>query len=146
MRTRTYYRGPDAVVTSELFVWRTQPPKIFAIRELRNVGIARCSAESGRPHTTHAAAGSVLAVALWPIPNTPALVAVGLLVIALPGVIAAYRRLRPRLWELQGIYRDEEVILYASTDARVFNQVARALRRAMEDADPATAWDEGAAA
>ena len=27
MRTRTYYRGPDAVVTNELFVWRTSPPK-----------------------------------------------------------------------------------------------------------------------
>ena len=41
MRTRTYYRGPDAVVTSEVFIWRTTPPKIFVIRELKRVGIVR---------------------------------------------------------------------------------------------------------
>jgi hypothetical protein len=147
MRTRTYYRGPDAVVTSELFVWRTSPAKIFAIRELGGVGIARCDAESGRPHTSHAAAGSILAVAAWPLPDTPALLAVGLLAVALPGVAAAtYWRLRPRLWELHGTYRNVRVILYASTDTRVFNQVARALRRAMEDADPIAAWDGRAAA
>lgn len=146
MSTRTYYRGPDAVVTSEVFVWRTAPAQIFAIRELRNVGIARCGADSGRPHTMHAAGGSVIAVAAWPTLDTPTLVAVGLLVVALPGAVAAYRRLRPRLWELHGTYRDATVILYASTDARVFNQVARALRRAMEDADPHTGWDTRAAA
>jgi hypothetical protein len=144
MRTRTYYRGPDAVVTSELFVWRTSPAKTFVIRELKRVGIARCDAGSGRPHTVHAAAGPVLVIAAWPILHTSAMVSVGA-VVAVAAVVAAgavtYRRLRPRLWELHGIYRNAEVILYASTDARVFNQVARALRRAMEDADPRTAWD-----
>jgi hypothetical protein len=146
MSTRTYYSGPDAVVTSELFVWLTQPPRIFAIRELRNVGIARCGADFGRPHTMHAAGGSVIAAAAWPTPDTTILIAIGLLVVGLPIAVAAYRRLRPRLWELHGTYRHATVILYASTDTRVFNQVARALRRAMEDADPHTGWDARAAA
>jgi hypothetical protein len=146
MRTRTYYRGPDAVVTSELFVWRTTPARMFAIRDLRNVGIVRCDAGGGRPHTTHAAGASVaLAVALWPMPNTPVLVAV-VLAVVLPGVAVAYWRLRPRLWELHATYRGTPVILYASPDARVFNQVSRALRRAMEDADMEAAWDGEAAA
>lgn len=147
MRTRTYYRGPDAVVTSELFVWRTSPPKIFAIRDLEHVGIARCDAGSGRPHAAHAVAAPVLAAAVWPIVHTPAQIAVAVLAIALPAVAAVtYWRLRPRLWELHGTYRNAEVILYASTDTRVFNQVARALRRAMEDADPLSGRDGEAAA
>jgi hypothetical protein len=38
------------------------------------------------------------------------------------------------LWALTAAYRgDEQVTLYTSADVRVFNQVSRALRRAMED-------------
>jgi hypothetical protein len=146
MGTRTYYRGPDAVVTSEVFVWRTAPAKVFAIRALRNVGIVRCEAAGGRPHTAHAAAGSAaLALAVWPVLDTPALVAVVILAVAVPGVAATYRR-RRRLWEIHAHYRGAEVILYASTDARTFNQVARALRRAIEDAGPHASWSGEAVA
>ena len=145
MSTRTYYRGPDAVVTSELFVWRTAPARVFAIRDLRNVGIVRCDADGGHPHTTHAAGGSVVLAVAWPVLNTPVLVAV-ILAVVLPGAAVAYWRLRPRLWELHATYRGTGVILYASADARVFNQVSRALRRAMEDADMEAAWDGEAAA
>jgi uncharacterized protein DUF6232 len=34
---------------------------------------------------------------------------------------------------LRATYRDRPVRLYASTDARVFHQVSRALRRAIEN-------------
>jgi hypothetical protein len=147
MRTRTYYRGPDAVVTSEVFVWRTAPAKIFAIRALRNVGIVRCEADGGRPHTAHAAAGSAaLALAVWPVLDTPAVVAVAILAVAVPGVAAATYRRRRRLWEMHALYRGAEVILYASTDVRIFNQVARALRRAIEDAGPHASWSGEAVA
>jgi hypothetical protein len=148
MRTRTYYRGPDAVVTSELFVWRTAPARTFVIRELRNVGIARCEVDRSRPHTTQAFAGSAaLAAAVWPMVDTPALIAAVLLALAVPGAaVAAVWRLRPRCWELHATYRGGEVVIYASTEARVFNQVARALRRAIEDADPHTARNGAAAA
>ena len=147
MRTRTYYRGPDAVVTSELFVWRTTPAKIFAIRHLRNVGIARCDADAGRPHTAHAAGGGlVLAVAPWPALGSTTTIALSALAVALSTIAAVtYWRRRPRLWELHGTYRDAGVILYASTNPRVFNQVARALRRALEDADLHAVWDGEAA-
>lgn len=135
---RTYYRGPDAVVTSELFVWRSTPAKVFAIRELRGVGITRTASDRNHPPTTQAAAGSLaVAVAIWPTVDTSALVAMGVLAVAVPVVaIAAHRRLRSRRWELHATYRGVGVIVYASTSDRVFNQVTRALRRAMEDLRP----------
>ena len=45
-------------------------------------------------------------------------------------------RTRPRRSELQATYRGSRVVLYASSNVRVFNQVTRALRRAVEDARP----------
>jgi len=148
MRTRTYYRGPDAVVTNELFVWRTSPPKLFAIRDLKKVGIVRRDVDRSRPSTARAAAGpTVLALAVWPIVDTPLLIVTVFMAVAVPAVAAAtYWRLRPRRWELHAIYRGAEVLLYASIDARVFNQVARALRRAMEDNNPHAEWSGEAAA
>jgi hypothetical protein len=147
MRTRTYYRGPDAVVTSEIFIWRTSPPKIFVIRELKRVGIVRRDIDR-RPRIPKAGAGSVvLAVAIWPIVDTPVLITTAVLAVAVPAAaVTAYWRNRPRLWELHALYRGTEAVLYASTDARVFNQVSRALRRAMEDNDPHITWDGEAAA
>jgi uncharacterized protein DUF6232 len=132
---RTYYRGPDAVVTSELFVWRTTPTRIFAIRELRDVGITCTAVDRSRPPTAPAAAGSVaLSVAVWPAVETPAMIALGLLAVAVPAIaVTAWWRVRPRRWELHATYRGGEVILFASTDTRVFNQIARALRRAIEE-------------
>lgn len=142
MSTRTYYRGPDAVVTSDLFVWRTAPPKMFVIRDLRKVGISYSDARRRSPGA-HTAVGSAgLAVAIWPIVDTPALIAAVVLAVAIPGVVVAARlRLRPRIWELHAQYRHAEVLLYASPDTRVFNQVTRALRRAMEDQRPGSGDD-----
>ena len=144
---RTYYGGPDAVVTSELFVWRTRPTRVFAIRELRGVGITHGAIDRRNPHTTQAAAGSLaLAVAVWPIVDTPALIALSVLAITVPVVaVAAHWRGRRQCWELHATYRGSAVILYASTSDRVFNQVTRALRRAMEDLRPHGTWPGEAA-
>lgn len=147
MSTRTFYRGPDALVTSEVFVWRTAPPRTFAIRELRNVQIIQ-GAVTGRPGAPRAAAGSaVLAVTVWPVADTPAIAAVVFLVLALPTAVALMvHSRRSRFWELHGTYRNNDVLLYASTEGRVFNQVARALQRSMEAAHPHSRWDGSTAA
>jgi hypothetical protein len=147
MRTRTYYRGPDAVVTSELFVWRTTPTRIFAIRELCRVVITCGDPDRARPHTIHTAAGSAaLVIGLWPIVDTPALVAVTCLAVTLPVfAIGAYWRLRPRLWRLHANYRGDDVVLYQSMNGRVFHQITRALRRAIEDLPHDDAWAHQAA-
>jgi hypothetical protein len=145
MRIRTYYSGPDAVVTSEIFVWQTSPAKTFVIRELKNVVIVRGDVNRNRTYTAQAAGSVAVAVAIWPNLDSPALIMAVLLGVAIPGVaIAAYCR-RAQLWELHATYRNTAALLYASSDARVFNQVSRALRRAMEDADPHARWSGAAA-
>ncbi|GAA2618702.1 DUF6232 family protein [Paractinoplanes durhamensis] len=100
---RLYYRGREAVVTSEHFVRRVPSSRHFAIRELRNVRIV------------------------------------------VPGRIveALFRpQLSTREWALWADYRGRSIALYTSPDERVFNQVTRALRRALEEVEP---WDREAA-
>jgi hypothetical protein len=139
MSNRTYYRGTDAVVTDRLFVWRTTPATTgYVIRDLRNVGLVRADADQLRPYTMHVVVlTAILAAATWTVVQTPAAYFLGFLTVALPTVfgIAAVRS-RPRRWELRANYHGQEVILYASTDVTKFNQVTRALRRAVEDARP----------
>jgi hypothetical protein len=146
---RIYYRAPDVVVTSELFVVRRgSPPGRFAIRDLRDVCIA-----PGRP------GGVRLSVIVLPAAAAAVVAAAG--VSATGGVLvgvaiaisaagaglacAVVQQHRPRRWELRATYRDRPVSLYASTDARVFHQVSRALRRAIENDRPPYA-DTAAAA
>jgi len=145
---RTYYRGDDALVTSELFVRRTTSAKSFAIRDMRNVCIA-CDAGNGRPTLLIATTAGFLCLAAtaaaWAIGGWYALF---LLAIAVPialGVALAWRR-EPTRWELRAQYRGHAVTLYASCDMRVFNQVTRALRRAIEADRRPPAWQEGDAA
>ncbi|WP_067504245.1 DUF6232 family protein [Actinoplanes sp. TFC3] len=47
-----------------------------------------------------------------------------------------FLRAEPQPWLLEATYHGDQVTLYESTDARVFSQVSRALRRAMEDGRP----------
>jgi len=144
MSKRTYYRGPDAVVTDKHLVWRTTPERVFVIRELRDVGLIRVDgfrdADRSRPYIVHVVAGTlVLVVAMATVlPYRPAALALAGLAVAVPTLWATVRsRQRQRgRWELRATYRKTPVLLYASTDDRVFNQVVRGLRRAVEDARP----------
>ena len=137
---RTYYSGHDAVVTSEVFVRRTTPVKIFAIRDLRDVCIT-CETGNGQAMLTFAVAAALLGIAAAGAAWTTAVWSL-LLVFALatPLVVAGlllWRR--PARWQVQAMYRGRRITLYASSDTRVFNQVTRALRRAMEAWTPN--WD-----
>jgi hypothetical protein len=131
---RTYYRGHDAIVTSELFVRRVTSTKSYAIRELRNVCIAH-EPGSGRARPLIAAtvgflglAGGVAALTAGSL-YTLILLAVTT-VLAVAGTLLWPRR--PDNWELQASCQGRTVSLYSSCDVTVFNQVARALRRAIE--------------
>jgi hypothetical protein len=147
MSTRTYYRGPDAVVTDQLFVRLTHPTKSYVVRDLRNVGLVRAQGSRLRPFTAPMVAGALLlGAASWTMVDSPARYAVGVLAVAVASAFAlASLRSGRRRWELHASYRGARVMLYASSDARVFNQVARALRRAVEDARPPVT-DHGLAA
>jgi hypothetical protein len=129
---RTYYRGPDAAVTDELFIWQAGATKAFVVAELRHVSLER--REHSRLGRVVGAVLLAVAGAGWVQLELPAkwYVGVGALVAAL--AIAGWPP-HTRSWVLTAAYRgDDEVTLYTSGDPRVFHQVSRALRRAMEDA------------
>ncbi|HET6529639.1 MAG TPA: DUF6232 family protein [Actinoplanes sp.] len=138
MRT-IYYRGPDALITAESFVWRTAEPRIFAIRDLRRVGLVQENLPDRRSGAalvaamgmgTGAAAGWVVAGAA--VGATLGLAAMITLIVA----VTARQLHTVRVWQIQATYRGVVTVLYQSPDERVFNQVTRALRRAIEDATP----------
>jgi hypothetical protein len=143
---RTYYRGPDVVVTTTVFADRDGADP-YAIRDLRKAHIART--QHAQPALIFALAGLVvLAAAAWPLTRTSPLYGWALLAVGVPALaaVAAMWRLRPRTWELWASYRGADVLLYSSTDARVFHQVSRALQRAIEDTRPPATWRDLAAA
>jgi hypothetical protein len=64
---RTYYRGSDALVTDDHFVWRTSSTHIFTVGDLRNIVIVRGPLTgSGQGPALAAGAGLLLlAAASW---------------------------------------------------------------------------------
>ncbi|GID92245.1 DUF6232 family protein [Amorphoplanes digitatis] len=128
---RTYYRGPDAAVTEELFIWQSGPVRTFVLVDLRDVG--RVEQEASRLGRVIAALLLAVAGGVWVQLALPGrwYAGVGALIAALAILVWPPRT---RRWMLRAAYRGDEVTLYSSVDPRVFNQVTRALRRAMEDA------------
>ncbi|MFI5494376.1 DUF6232 family protein [Actinoplanes sp. NPDC051859] len=132
---RTYYRGPDAVVTEKYFVWRAVSDKVFVIAELRDIELVRGRPGSSGPVEALVAMAAVVTLtgAGWTLGGVVVALLAGSLASVLAGSVAATRRRGTRLWYLQAHLRGERVTIYSAADARVFNQVARALRRAVED-------------
>ena len=129
---RTYYRGPDAAVTDELFIWQSGATKAFVVAELRRVSMER--EDHSRLGRVVGAVLLAVAGAAWVQLELPARWYVGIAALLVALVIAGWPP-HTRRWALTAAYRHEEqVTLYTSADPRVFNQVSRALRRAMEDA------------
>ena len=144
---RTYYRGNDALVTSELFVRRTTSAKKFAIRDMRNVCIAS-DADNGRSKLLIAPTAGFLCLAAtaaaWTFGGSYALFTLAIAVpITLGAALVSQRE--PARWELRAHYHGQPVILYTSCDERVFHQVTRALRRAIEADRRQPAWQDDAA-
>ncbi|GID95448.1 DUF6232 family protein [Amorphoplanes digitatis] len=132
---RIYYRGPDAFLTDEQFTWNGPERADFNIRGLREVGRVRRDA-TGLSLRTLLLVGAVLAFAtagLMVAPSAAYSVIPVALAAAMTTVVIGGRR-KVSLWQVQATYRGSRVTIYASTDERVFNQVTRALSRAIEDA------------
>lgn len=145
---RTYYRGNDALVTSDLFVRRTTSAKKFAIRDMRNVCIAG-GADNDRSKLLIAPTAGFLCLAAtaaaWTIGGWSAPFILSIAGSIAVGAALAARR-GPTRWELRAHYRGQPVTLYTSCDTRVFNQVTRALRRSIEADRRQPAWNEDDAA
>jgi len=137
---RTYYRGPDALVTDERFVWHTAAPRIFAVRDLHRVGLVRADVPNPSSGAALLAATGLAAAAAagWVVAGSALSAALGAMAIVTFTVAVIARKLRTvHMWQLRASHRGVMTIIYQSTDVRVFNQVARALRRAIEDERPA---------
>ncbi len=145
---RTYYRGPDALVNQEHFVWRTSSPRIFIVRELQNAVLVRCNVPDRRlnPALLVALTLTALATVSWVLVSPVVGATIGFLaVLTAAAAMATQPRRTVYEWQVRATYHGAVVTIYASADQRVFNQVARALRRAVEDARP-TSEDHGLAA
>ena len=129
-----YYRGPEVVITHEVFHVLTPQPRAFLIRELRGV----CVVEGWRrrwvavPAWLGSALVAVLAVTL-PISFVSAPVFVIVLVLAAASVVSvACLRDASGTYELRAVYGGREVTIFRSGDAQTFGQVKRALQRSIE--------------
>jgi hypothetical protein len=133
---RTYYRGSDALVTDDHFVWRTSSTHIFAVGDLRSIVIVRGDPHSAGqgPALVAGAALLLLAAASWKImgPTVGYTAAAAAIVISLM-IMSITGRRTTRHSHLVAAYHGATVTIYSSPDDRVFNQVARALRRSTEN-------------
>jgi hypothetical protein len=131
---RTYYRGPEVLITDQVFAVLAPYPVAFRIDELYNARVLRGELHPARVFTAHAAGGSIVVVAAsWPLIHSPAGCLAALVFVVTPSVISgACFRLTPRTYELRATYRSLDVQLYASADLTTFGQVRRGLMRALE--------------
>ncbi len=131
---RTYYSGPDALITDEHFIWSSYPERVYAVSRLRNTGIV-CDPDAGILRRVLLISALLLGGAVTYAGTTLgslAPVAFGTAALLLVGAGALGRRPR-RSWHLQALYHGRTTLIYSSTDERVFHQVARALLRTIED-------------
>jgi hypothetical protein len=129
---RTYYRGPDAVITDTHFVWQSPTVQIFAIDDLDDVRLERTVA--GGPSGVEFALGLGLLILTVVAGLKFGLMAAAPLAVALVAVavVALRRHDGGHAWEIRARYRTQDVTVYTSRDPRIFNQVTRALRRTIE--------------
>jgi hypothetical protein len=132
---RTYYDGPDALVTENHLIWRTDPLRAFMIRDLRDVRLVQRDVGSPRVIIALAAVAAVALIVApgWLFVHTMGgrLVLIGAALAAV--TLATLSRRSVHQWELRAAYQSREVVLYTTLEIRTFNQVTRALRRAVED-------------
>ncbi len=131
----TFYRGPTVLITHEVFQSGLPDPQRFRVSDLREVSSHGRKPERMNTRSVGATGAAVAVMSVvWPfVRATPAGFGVLLLLLAVPSLIGAacLHRGQP-IWELRAVYRGRPVILYATTDARAFGQIRRALIRALE--------------
>jgi hypothetical protein len=131
---RTYYDGPDALITENHFIWRTDPVRAFIIGDLRDVRLVQRDVGSPRLIIGLAAvaAAAMIVAPGWLLVHTMVgrLVLVGAAAAAVS--LATLGRRSVHQWELRAVYQSREVVLYTTLEIRTFNQVTRALRRSVE--------------
>jgi Family of unknown function (DUF6232) len=133
----TYYRGPQALVTDEVFEVWCPYFQTFKVRELYDVHVVRGNADPVVVGILHVAAGAVVVtLAVWPFLHSPTAWMTALAMMVAPSVVGgACWRLSPPAYELRATYRGYQVQLFRSWDMQTFGQVRRALVRSLERVD-----------
>ncbi len=136
---RTYYRGPDAIVTGRHFVRISSPAQVFEIAEIREVRVVRgelAAAVAGAMIGGVVAAVTLTGVSWVYAGRSAGLVAAAAAIVLCLITVATVRRQTPRMWSLEADYSGTWTTLYSSADSTTFNQVKRAVCRIIETRSP----------
>ncbi|MFG1605519.1 DUF6232 family protein [Actinoplanes sp. NPDC049265] len=131
-----YYRGPDAFITDDKFVWLHDTPRIVPVRALRDVQLVEQAARTRFADTFRIAGGglAVFAVAGWFTAGP--MVGATLAILAVSAMLVAVRSrqiLGAKNYRVVANLSGARATIYESRDVRVFHQVTRALRRSVEN-------------
>ncbi|MFD0518784.1 DUF6232 family protein [Paractinoplanes durhamensis] len=135
MAMRVFYRGQDAVITEQQFMWLTGTLRSFDIAPMRRVWVVKRDARVTGPRAEVVASAVMAATGIG---VSAMFVDVPLVRLSLAGVavalvaIATFRRRTVPCWEIRTLYRGRETTIYTTRDETTFNQVKRGLNRALE--------------
>jgi hypothetical protein len=136
MTMTIYYVSKKLVITERAMIIRRTPEVRIPVADLHPVRAERhvTAVPGRRPPLIHLAGGALALVAITgPVLDSPAvLVSAVLTVFTAAAVAGIRRRARTTAWELWATYREAEICLYRTASEREFNQIKRALLRALE--------------
>jgi hypothetical protein len=136
-----FYRGPRALITHEVIEVPHPQWRRFAIKDLAAVHIVQHGPDvnvARRRAFGLAALGSIF-VTVPAIGHSSPIVAVAVMIGSLTYAGACLRSASGVAWSLVAAYRGRTLVLFQSSSQREFDQVCRALLRALElhqDASP----------
>lgn len=129
-----FYRGPRALITSEVIEVPHPQWRRFAIKDLAAVHIVQHGPDvnvARRRAFGLVALGSIF-VTVPAIGQSSPIVAVAVMIGSLTYAGACLRSASGVAWSLVATYRGRTLVLFESSSQREFDQVCRALRRALE--------------
>ena len=130
-----YYVSKNLAITERAVINRRLPEVRIPVADLRSVRAEQhVTAARGRPPLLHLTGGALaLVVITAPVLDSPAVLVSAVLTLVTAVTVSTVRR-RPRTtaWELWATYRQQEICLYRTASEREFNQIKRALLRALE--------------
>jgi hypothetical protein len=129
-----FYRGPRALITHKVIEVPYVARRSFLIRELSSVHIVH-TAPTGRlsQHRLLSAAALASMFLTVPVAGQASGVLAGLIVVASMICAGACLRIKEVVrYDLVAIQRGRLVVVFSSSDLREFEQVCRAVRRALE--------------
>ena len=133
---KIFYVSKDLAITDRDVTIRRPPEVRIPIVALRSVRAEQHVTAPVRHRSGLVQlAGGALALALIsaPVLDSPAVLISALLTFATAATLSrAGRRPRTTVWELRAMYRNVEICLHRTTQEREFNQIKRALLRALE--------------